>query len=197
MGDWRKEWQDELDQRAQALVMRAQVHLDDLQVRYLALRGMTGQTSMSVGDGGRGVHGPRVPIRVDVVDLLRDVEVYAVRYAGLVAGTLRAGSSNTRSIVGALSYVADNLGPATIVDPTLTGDVESGAAKLRWRARRIVGEVSTAFPVDVTCPECGLMSLWVHPGRGIVKCGVESCAAEWSVGDVAVPVWTARRSGPN
>ncbi|GAA1333206.1 hypothetical protein GCM10009592_26780 [Brachybacterium rhamnosum] len=191
MADWAKAWQDEVDERTRAVVDRAVVHLDDLEVRYLALGGMV--TPGRGAPGGRRPAGPSVPVRVDVIDLARDVEVFAVRYAGLVAGTLRAGSSNTRSTVGALAYVGNNLGTAALEDPTLAVDVEGGAAKLRWRARRLVGEVASAFPVDVDCPECGLMSLWVHPGRGVVKCGVEDCGAEWTVGEIAVPVWSARQ----
>lgn len=190
MADWTAQWQDELDERTRGLVQRAQVHLDDLEVRYLALGTMLAP-GRGAGGGRRPMPGPSVPIRVDVIDLARDVEAFATRHAGLVSGTLRAGRSNTRSTVGALSYVADMLGQASLADPSLAEDVESGAAKLRWRARRMVGEVSAAFPVDVDCPECGLMALWVHPGRGIVKCGVESCGSEWTVGEIAVPVWTA------
>lgn len=192
MADWTANWQEELDERARGLVQRAQTHLDDLEVRYLALGPMVVPGRGEVG-ARRSVPGPSVPIRVDVVDLARDIEGFATRFSGLVAGTLRAGSSNTRSTVAALAYVGDNLGPAALADPSLAGDVESGAGSLRWRARRLVGEVSAAFPVDVDCPECGLMSLWVHPGRGVVKCGVESCGSEWTVGEIAVPVWTASR----
>lgn len=193
MGDYTARWQDELDQRVRDVVLRARVHLDDLEVRYLALGGMVAPGRGAAGPR-RVVAGPTVPIRVDVVDLARDVEAFAVRYAALVAGTLRAGRSNTRSTVGALSYVGDMLGPAALADPSLAGDVESGAAKLRWRARHLVGEVATAFPVDVDCPACGLMSLWVHPGRGLVKCGVDACNTEWAIGDIAVPVWSARHA---
>lgn len=193
MADWTANWQDELDDRVRTLVLRAQVHLDDLEVRYLALGEML-TPGRGVSAGRRTSPGPTVPIRVDVVDLARDMEAFAVRYAGLVAGTLRAGSSNTRSTVAALAYVGEHLGRASIADPSLATDVESGAGKLRWRARRLVGEVAAAFPVDVDCPECGLMSLWVHPERGIVKCGVVECGSEWAVGEIAVPVWTARHS---
>ncbi|HEX7352512.1 hypothetical protein [Brachybacterium sp.] len=195
MADWTENWQDELDERLRDLVLRAQVHLDDLAVRYLALGGMV-TPGRGEATGRRTPAGPSVPIRVDVVDLARDVEAFANRYAGLVAGTLRAGRSNTRSTVGALSYVGNMLGQAALADPTIATDVEGGAAKLRWRARRLVGEVSTAFPVDAPCPDCTLPSLWVHPGRGIVKCGVETCGSEWTVGDIAVPIWAASRDTP-
>lgn len=197
MADWTANWQDEVDEQLRALVMRAQVHLDDLEVRYAALGGLIVPERRGGGGSSKPAAGPSVPIRVDVVDLACDVEAFANRYAGLVAGTLRAGSSNTRSTVAALAYVGDHLGQAVLADPSLAGDVESGAGKLRWRARRLVGEVSAAFPVDVDCPECGLMSLWVHPGRGVVKCGVESCGSEWTVGEIAVPVWSARHVDAN
>lgn len=199
MADWTANWQDELDRQVLGLVERATVHLDDLQVRYAALGGMLepGRGSAGGGGGRKSAAGPSVPVRVDVIDLAVDVERFARRHAGLVAGTLRAGSSNARSTVGALAYVGEHLGRAALADPTLAGDVESGAGKLRWRARRIVGEVARAFPVDVDCPECGLMALWVHPGRGVVRCGVESCGSEWTVGEIAVPIWSACRSGEN
>lgn len=191
MPDWTDQWREHLDEQARRVVERAVVHLDDLQVRYLGLRGIVGAGSgHGGGDVTRNVPGPRVPVRLDVVDLARDVEVFSTRYAGLVAGALRAGRPNVRSIVGALSYVGEYLGPAALADPSLAGDVETKAAGLRWRARHLVGDVSAAFPVDVDCPGCGLMSLWVHPGRGVVKCGVEACGQEWSVGDLAVPAWS-------
>ena len=190
MADWTAQWQDELDERAARLVQRAQVHLDDLAVRYAAL-GELVVPGRGNSTGRRTPAGPSVPIRVDVVDLARDTEAFAARFATLVAGTLRAGSSNTRTTIAALGYVGDNLGPASLADPSLADDVEAGAGKLRWRARRLVGEVSAAFPVDVDCPECGLPALWVHPGRGIVRCGVEECGGEWTLGEIAVPLWTA------
>lgn len=195
MADWTTEWQDELDERARRLVERAQMHLDDLAVRYLALGSMVAPGAAVPGNR-RPAPGPSVPIRVDVVDLARDVEAFGTRYAGLVAGTLRAGAAPVRTTVQALAYVSGRLGPASLADPSLAEDVESGAARLRWRARHLTGEVSAAFPVDVDCPECGLMALWVHPGRGVVKCGVEACGGEWTVAELAVPVWsTDHRAG--
>lgn len=192
MADWTDRWQDELDERTAALVERAQVHVDDLVVRYEGLRDMV-QPGKGNTTGRRAAAGPSVPIRVDVVDLAREIDRFALRYAALLSGALRAGASRVRSVHDALVYVSDRLGPASLADPSLAVDVESAAASLRWRARHLVGEVEAAFPVDVPCPECGMPALWVHPGMGVVRCGMGECGHEWSVGDIAVPLWSASR----
>lgn len=195
MADWKQEWAGQVDERTRRTVERAEANLGDLAGRYVALEdfltpGGAGDTSGS----RRPAPGSAAPVRLDVVDLSADIERWARKAASLVAGALRAGVPVGSSTVGALTYIRRNLGPAALEDPTLADDVDSAAGKLRWRCQRLAGEVSAAFPVDVDCPACGLTSLWVHPGRGIVKCGVEDCGEEWTVDDYSLLTWSARRA---
>lgn len=182
------DWRDELAERDVRVIERAEVDLSDLGVRWIALAGMVAAGG-APGDGARSVPGPRVPIRADVVDLQVEIARWTVRMVSLASGALRAGFSNVRSTVGGLGYLSSNISSIWREDPDTARDIADGAGRLRWRARRISGEVSSAFPIDVDCPECGEPALWAHPGRGLVRCGMPECGAEWMAADLAVAVW--------
>lgn len=191
MNDWAQQWQDEQEGRVSRRVERAEMDLDDLADRWVRLAGMVAATG-STADGSRGVAGPTVPIRVDVVDLQRDIASFVARVVPLARGALRAGFSNRCSTVGGLGYLRSNMRSIWTEDPATGEEVARDAGKLRWRARRIAGEVSSAFALDVVCPACGYLALWAHPGRGLVRCGMAECGSEWVAADLAVEVW---RSG--
>lgn len=189
MRDAQQAWRDQVDTATARRVERAEVDLDELIRRWFALAGMVPAGGVKDGAGVRTLPGPTVPIRVDVVDLQMEIRAWVRTNLPLARGALRAGFSNERSIVGALGYLRSNIGSIWGEDPATAEVIAEGAGRLQWRAKRIAGEVSAAFPVDVDCPDCGCLSLWVHPGRGLIRCGMSDCAGEWAAGQLAVAVW--------
>lgn len=189
MNDAQQAWMDQVDARTARRVERAELDLDELTRRWFALTGMVAAGGSKDGVGVRSAPGPTVPIRVDVVDLQVEIAVWVREQVPLARGALRAGFSNERSTVAGLGYLSSNIGSIWEEDPATAEDIASGAGRLQWRAKRVAGEVSSAFPVDVDCPECGCLSLWAHPGRGLIRCGVSDCAGEWAAGQLAVVVW--------
>ena len=189
MKDAEQAWRDQVDEETARRVERAERDLDELTRRWFALAGMVPAGGSKEGAGVRTAPGPTVPIRVDVVDLQMEITAWVRTNLPLARGALRAGFSNERSIVPALGYFRSNIGSIWKEDPATAEEIASGAGRLQWRARRIAGEVSAAFPVDVDCPECGCLSLWAHPGRGLIRCGMPECEGEWAAGQLAVAAW--------
>lgn len=189
MNDAQQAWMDQVDAQTAQRVERAERDLDELTRRWFALAGMVPAGGAKDGVGVRMTPGPTVPIRVDVVDLQMEIAAWVREVLPLARGALRAGFSNERSTVVALGYLRSNIGSIWGEDPATAEDIARGAGRLQWRARRVAGEVSAAFPVDVDCPECGCLSLWAHPGRGLIRCGVSDCGGEWAAGQLAIAVW--------
>lgn len=191
MRDDEQAWQDQVDAVRVRRIGRAEQDLDELARRWFALAGMVQVEGAKDGAGVRTTPGPTVPIRVDVVDLQIEIKGWVRKQLPLARGALRAGFSNERSIVAGLGYLRSNIGSIWEEDPATAEEIADGAGRLQWRAKRIAGEVSAAFPVDVDCPECGCLSVWVHPGRGLIRCGMPDCKGEWVAGQLAVAVWNS------
>lgn len=189
MNDTEHAWAEQEDAAVARRVERAERDLDELTRRWFALAGMVPAGGVKDGAGVKTAPGPSVPIRVDVVDLQMEITAWVGEVLPLARGALRAGFSNNRSTVAGLGYLRSNIGSIWGEDPGTAEDIADGAGRLQWRARRLAGEVSAAFPVDVDCPDCGCLSLWAHPGRGLIRCGVSDCGAEWAAGQLAVAVW--------
>lgn len=189
MNDTEHAWMDREDAAMARRVERAERDLDELTRRWFALVGMVPAGGVKDGAGVRTPPGPSVPIRVDVVDLQMEIVAWVGEVLPLARGALRAGFSNNRSTVVGLGYLRSNISSIWSEDPGTAEDIADGAGRLQWRARRVAGEVSSAFPVDVDCPDCGCLSLWAHPGRGLIRCGMPECGAEWAAGRLAVAVW--------
>lgn len=189
MKDGERTWRDQVDTAVARRIERAELDLDELIRRWFALAGMVAADGVKDGAGVRTTPGPTVPVRVDVVDLQIEIKAWVQKQVPLARGALRAGFSNERSIVGGLGYLHSNIGSIWEEDPATAEEIANGAGRLQWRAKRIAGEVSAAFPVDVDCPECGCLSLWAHPGRGLIRCGMPECEGEWDAGQLAVAAW--------
>lgn len=191
MSDAEREWLERVDEATARRVERAERDLDELTRRWFALAGMVPAGGVKDGAGVRTSPGPSVPIRVDVVDLQMEIAAWVGEVLPLARGALRAGFSNSRSTVAGLGYLRSNIGSIWREDPGTAEDVADGAGRLQWRARRLAGEVSSAFPLRdaAECPECDLRMLWAHPGHGLVRCANPECGHEAMAGDFAVEVW--------
>lgn len=194
MGDYSADWEADRARLLQAHIVRTVGRLETLAGRYAELRGMLAADSGGRPDtegGSRPASGPRLPVRVDVLDTLADIDRFLMDLLPLIRGTLRLGSgAGLWSVDGAdrgdvraarvrfgLLFMAGSLGAVYADDPTLGDDVSAGAWRLERRAGWIFGERSRPFALVEACGACGVPALWVVPERMAIVCGNPACGA--------------------
>ncbi|MEE6280174.1 hypothetical protein [Georgenia sp. MJ170] len=188
-------WLEASERQLTKHLERMVVVVDELARRYVVLVGMVPAGSGPAGDGSaHRPAGPRVPLRVDVLDLLRDVEGVAGRYAPLVRGSLRMGlepgtGSRAQRVGRFLGLVADGLRGVYADDEGLAAELSRELWRLNDWAGVVVGERSMPFRLEVDCEGCGGRDLWVHPSRMRIRCALPGCG--WERGVEWRPlVWT-------
>jgi hypothetical protein len=193
MGNYSAEWAEDEARALAAHIGRTVSRLESLADRYGQLRGMLGDVGQPAG-GGDEVRTPsrpgsRPPLRVDVLDLLADVERFVEELLPLVRGTLRLGPAvgAGRSVLAGLGIMGAGLAGVYSEDPGLGDAVSSAAWKLERRAAWIFGDRSRAFALTEPCASCGMPALWVVPERMVIRCGNPACRATRPV-DVVLPV---------
>lgn len=190
MGDYSQEWAADEARKLEAHVGRTVARIRALAEKYTGLGG-------ALAAGGKGapdpdaLHvytpaGPRLPLRVEVVDVMRDVEMFVAYFLPLVRGTLRIDRGvtfRTRELMvaGGLGTMAAGLGGIYAEAPGLGDDISRGAWDLERRAGWIVGDQARPFPLLEPCAECGVASLWVVPDRMLLRCGNPECGAQSAV----------------
>lgn len=184
--DVKREWQDSEVRRVAAHVDRSADRLRSLADRFVELAGHVPAGSnpggrpagRSADEGGsRGPAGPRVPLRLEVLDVREEVALFvrdflprvrlAMRLKGVTrgAGAVRPGLLlMARMLPGVYERSAD-----------LGDEISRGAWDLERRAAWAAGEVPRPFALTDRCGKCGLPSLWVVPDRMVVRCGNPSC----------------------
>lgn len=184
-------------ERLAAHVQRTEDRLLTLAERYSRLREElpAGGHRGNDDDRRRSKPGPRLPLRVDVLDLIEAVEDFTDRLGPLVRGTLRIGTApvyQTRAdaVWAALGVMRRGLMRVYAEDWQLGDDVSRRAWLLERRTGELFGEVSRPFPLTERCPSCAMPSLWVVPDRLVIRCGNPACAAERSVHAV-IPVYVS------
>jgi hypothetical protein len=198
------QWEVEDARLLAAHIARTAGRLEVLAERYAELRSM-----LAAGGGGksadgtvaRGPAGPRVPIRVEVLDTMGEIDTYLAGYLPLVRGVLRlgvgagqwamtsrdGGDARTARVRSSLQFLARSLSPIYAEDPGLGDDVSRGAWQLERRAGWIFGDRSRPFALTEGCPSCGVPALWVVPERMAIVCGNPACRASRPV-DAVLPV---------
>lgn len=201
MGDYSQEWAEENARLLRAHIVRTVARLESLAGRYGQLRGLLGETGGAGGPDEVRVAtaaGPRLPLRVDVLDTMGDIERFLAELLPLVRGTLRLGNGagtwtgrpdggRTERTRAGLLFLASGLAGVYAEDPGLGDDVSRRAWQLERRAGWIFGDRSRAFALTDPCEECGLPSLWVVPERMVIRCGNPACGASRPV-DAVLPV---------
>jgi hypothetical protein len=204
MSDHTAQWAAEDARLLAAHIGRTAGRLEVLAERYAELR-----TMLAAGGGGksadgivaRGPAGPRVPIRVEVLDTMGEIDGYLAAFLPLVRGALRlgvgagqwvmtardGGDARTARVRSSLLFLAGSLGPVYAEDPHLGDDVSRGAWQLERRAGWIFGDRSRPFALVDPCPSCGVAALWVVPERMAIVCGNPACRASRPV-DAVLPV---------
>jgi hypothetical protein len=189
VGDYSGDWAADQARLLAAHIGRTVGRLETLAGRYVELRGMLSADSSGRPDtagGSRPAAGPRLPVRVDVLDTLAEIDRFLADWLPLVRGTLRLGSgaglwTPDRGDAGAarvragLLFLAGSLGAVYADDPGLGDDVSAGAWRLERRAGWIFGERSRPFALVEACYSCGVASLWVVPERMAIVCGNPAC----------------------
>lgn len=197
--DVKREWENKEAERLAGHIGRASGRLEELADRYVTLRGHLPAGSNPGGrlggrspdEGGtRGPAGPRVPLRVEVLDVREEVALFVrdflprVRLAMRLRGALR-GAGDVRP---GLLLMARMLPGVYGRDPVLGEEISRGAWDLERRAAWAAGEVPRPFALTEACAGCGLRSLWVVPERLVVRCGNPGCGRQEPVVGLAVPV---------
>jgi hypothetical protein len=209
MNDHTAAWADHDARALAAHIDRTAGRLEALAGRYAELVSM-----LAAGGGGRtadgivtrGPAGPRVPIRVEVLDTMGEIDAFLARFLPLVRGQLRlgigagqwvmttkdGGDARVARVRSGLVFLAASLGGVYAEDPALGDDVSRGAWELERRAGWIFGDRSRPFALVDPCPECAVPALWVVPERMAIICGNPACRATRPV-DAVLPVHV---SGP-
>jgi hypothetical protein len=196
MGDW----SDQEARRLAEHIHRTSERLEALSGRYGQLHALLAPGTGRPVDFGMPVSrdpGPRLPLRVDVLDLMEAIDSYLAGFLPLVRGTLRLGEgagtwkgTGREQAMAGLSFLAAGLATVYTEDPGLGDDLSRGAWKLERRACWIFGEKSKPFALVEACPECGVQALWVVPDRMVIRCGNPECRTETAV-DAAFPAHTS------
>lgn len=208
--DYSANWGADEARLLAAHIARTVARLETLAGRYAELRGLVpaGSGGRPEPDGSRrGPAGPRVPVRVEVLDTLAEVDRYLSELLPLVRGTLRLGTGAGTWAAGpkdgpdgraararaGLKFLAAGLAGVYADDPVLGDAVARGAWTLERRAGWLFGDVSRPFALSDPCPACSVPALWVVPDRMVIVCGNPACRASRPVHAV-LPVHT---SGPD
>ncbi|WNM65717.1 hypothetical protein SEA_VULPECULA_45 [Arthrobacter phage Vulpecula] len=198
--DVKQDWQDGQVQRLAAHVERTAGRLEELAERWVELAGHVPAGSnpggrpggRSADEGGsRGPAGPRVPLRLEVVDVREEVALFVrdflprARIAVGVGPVLKGAGD----VVPGLRFMAKFLPLVFDVDRGLGDEVARGAWDLVRRAALAAGEVPRPFALTEACGSCGVRSLWVVPERMVIRCGNPACGWSEPVAGVSAPVF--------
>lgn len=207
--DVKQDWQDGQVQRLAAHVERTAGRLEELAERYVALAGHVPAGSnpggrpggRSADEGGsRGPAGPRVPLRLDVVDVREEVALFVrdflprvrIAVAAGAIGPARSVLSGAGNVVPGLLFMGVSLPALFDADRALGDEVAREVWDLVRRAALAAGEVPRPFALTEACGSCGVRSLWVVPERMVIRCGNPACGWSEPVAGVSAPVF---RSG--
>lgn len=149
--------------------------------RYTELHGyISGRTVEQEGKSSSAPFG-KPPVRLDILDALRDVEEMTRHQVSLVRGVLRLGMTPATGkpvrqvTVTGLVWISRSLKSAWEADP----DTGRDAARDVWRQHRRTGYhlgiIPKAFRIDQECPQCGNQSLWADPATWMAACGADGC----------------------
>jgi hypothetical protein len=199
--DYTAQWDAEQARLLAAHIGRTAGRLEALAERYAELRSMLaagGGGKPADGMPGHAPAGPRVPIRVEVLDTLGEIDRFLAAYLPLARGVLRlgmgagqwtvgphdGGDARTARVRSGLLFLAGGLAGVYAEDPHLGDDVSRGAWELERRAGWIFGDRSRPFGLTEPCPACGMAALWVIPERMAIVCANPPCRASRPVNAV-------------
>lgn len=170
------------DDRTVKWLERTRVAFDSVAECYVELATLVaGGRAAGVVGGGSHVSA-RPPIDVHVVDLRAEAEVLVTRYVPLAHGALRMGLGADRpETVAGLWWLRDALDHLFAEDPDLAREVGEAVWSLRGRVERACGRQARPYRIMELCPACGMLTLFVSPERGVVRCTGAGCDAEWPV----------------
>lgn len=187
--DVKQQWQDGEVRRVAAHVDRSAERLRGLAVRYEELAGHVPAGSnpggrpggRSADEGGsRGPAGPRVPLRLEVLDVREEVALFVRDYLPQVrlVMRLRRVTRGAGDVVPGLLLMARMLPAVYSRREALGQEISRGAWDLERRAAWAAGEVPRPFALTDACAKCGVRALWVVPDRLVIRCGNPACGAQ-------------------
>jgi hypothetical protein len=130
--------------------------------------------SNSLSGAGRGMPSSRPPIRIDVLDLIIEIEACAHMWThqARVMANIDPFTSRLRDTDLMLYWVADYASTTDALD--MIGDT---AADLVSRAKLTVGETERPQKLEIHCPYCN-SRLRAYPAQGLVFCSNRNCKCD-------------------
>lgn len=177
---------------------RTRTTLEQLADRYAELPTMLASIDSAGDTGHRLPPGPRTPLRVDALSLIREIDTHArtwhdtastaLQVPGRLAG--RTTPERTRSRIATIARWIDTL---FRTEHTIAHDIANQAWRLDTRAGVILNLRSRAFAIADPCPECHNTTLWVDPETAQVLCTIPACGYRHAI-NTALLVHTTERT---
>ena len=192
MVDVKKEHEAAEAARRAGHVQRTADRLESLAARYVDLAGHVRAGGRRGGGDDVPFHapaGPRVPLRVDVVDVREEVALFVRDFLPRVRLVMRLRHvlKGAGDVVPGLLLMARMLPGVYGRQPVLGEEISRAAWDLERRAAWAAGEVPRPFPLTEACEACGVRALWVVPERLMIRCGNPACGRQESVASVMRP----------
>jgi hypothetical protein len=132
------------------------------------------QPSNSLSRGGRSTPSSRPPIRIDVLDLIIEIEycAHVWTHRARVLANIDPLTSRIRDTDLMLYWVADYASTTDALD--MVGET---AADLVARAKLAVGETERPQKLEIHCPYCN-SRLRAYPTQGVVFCVNKECKCD-------------------
>jgi hypothetical protein len=130
--------------------------------------------SSGLSGAGRGMPSSRPPIRIDVLDLIIEIEACARVWTqrARVLAHIDPSTSQIRDTDVMLYWIADYASTTDALDM-----FEETAVGLVSRARLTVGETERPQKLEIHCPYCD-RRLRAYPAQGIVFCANRGCKCD-------------------
>lgn len=149
----------------------------ELREGYATLLGMTGRAKGVPTERPTRDINPPIPIAVDVVDLIADVDRAVDHLVRLARGTMRLGvtprraKSRAAATDAGMKFLADGIRHVWAADPVLGERIVDDLWTLRRKVRnRVGGGGPRPYRTAAPCKACGAGHVMVHPTRRSAKC---------------------------
>lgn len=147
--------------------------LDDL-VRWHPVLSRALHPTTSTGAAGGTKPGSKPPLRVDILDLMRGLQIEALVWEQIARQILGFGPAPSRNVVRALRWVRDAVVALDQKSPVVMQHLSHEINSYHYRVSIAVGVVAKPLRLQLGCPYCG-QRLTVQIDKAIIWCKNEQC----------------------